>query len=82
MLETYEFALKNTQLKGPTYFAKTLRKFIEIVKEKSKSKTYFVLVILTDGFVHDMRETLELIVDLSALPASLIIAGIGNEDFS
>jgi hypothetical protein len=41
-----------------------------------------VLVILTDGYVNDMSQTLELIVDLSVLPASLIIAGIGKEDFS
>jgi hypothetical protein len=40
-----------------------------------------VFVILTDGCIHDMRETLELIIDISFLPASLIIAGIGNEDF-
>ena len=41
-----------------------------------------MLVILTDGYVNDMSQTLELIVDLSVLPASLIIAGIGKEDFS
>jgi len=41
-----------------------------------------VLVFLTDGYVNDMSQTLELIVDLSVLPASLIIAGIGKEDFS
>lgn len=41
-----------------------------------------MLVILTDGYVHDMHQTLELIVDLSVLPASVIIAGIGEEDFS
>ena len=39
-------------------------------------------MILTDGYVHDMRQTLELIVDMSVLPASLIIVGIGEEDFS
>lgn len=43
---------------------------------------YFVFVILTDGCIHDMRETLELIIDMSFLPASLIIVGIGNEDFT
>ena len=41
-----------------------------------------MLVFLTDGYVNDMSQTLELIVDLSVLPASLIIAGIGKEDFS
>jgi len=45
-------------------------------------KLYFVYVILTDGCIHDMQETRSLIVDMSFLPISLIIVGIGNEDFS
>lgn len=32
--------------------------------------------------MHDLCQTLEFIVDMSVLPASLIIVGIGEEDFS
>ena len=39
-------------------------------------------MILTDGCVHDMRETIQLIVEMSYLPVSLIIVGIGSEDFT
>ena len=36
---------------------------------------------MTDGEIHDMDETLENIVDAAELPLSIIIVGVGNEDF-
>ena len=39
-------------------------------------------MILTDGCIHDMSETKELIVELSYKPCSIVIIGIGEEDFS
>lgn len=43
--------------------------------------TYFVLLILTDGEIHDMGETKRLLVEASKLPCSVIIVGVGNEEF-
>jgi len=40
-----------------------------------------VLLILTDGVIHDMDDTISAIVDGSKLPLSIIIVGIGTEDF-
>ena len=42
---------------------------------------YHCLLILTDGDIHDMSETTSLIVELSKYPVSIIIIGVGNEDF-
>lgn len=42
---------------------------------------YHCLLILTDGDIHDMQETTDLIVELSRFPVSIIIVGVGNEDF-
>ena len=55
----------------------------EIKKEKQRNDydTYHILFILTDGVVHDMKETLDSIIDLSILPISIIIIGIGDSDF-
>jgi hypothetical protein len=39
------------------------------------------MLILTDGDIHDMKETIDMIVELSKYPVSLIIIGVGNEDF-
>lgn len=42
---------------------------------------YHVMLILTDGEIHDMQETKDLIIELSKLPVSIIIVGVGNERF-
>ena len=43
---------------------------------------YNILLIITDGEIMDMPETKKLIVQLSALPLSIIIIGVGNATFS
>ncbi len=43
---------------------------------------YHTLLILTDGMIHDMKETTDLIVECAKYPLSIIIVGIGNADFS
>jgi len=40
---------------------------------------YHVLLILTDGGIHDLRECIDLIVDVSFEPLSVIIIGIGGD---
>ena len=67
---------------GPTLFGPLLEQFLGYVKTKEKEKKYQILLILTDGTIHDMPTTKNLIVQLSGLPCSIIIVGIGNADFS
>ncbi|XP_075526013.1 copine-8-like isoform X3 [Dermacentor variabilis] len=45
-------------------------------------RSYFVLLIITDGVISDMPQTMEAIVQASSLPMSIIIVGVGNADFS
>jgi len=42
---------------------------------------YHVILIITDGQIHDMQQTKNAIVELSKLPVSIIIVGLGNENF-
>ena len=42
---------------------------------------YNVLLIITDGTIHDMARTKDLVCEASAMPASIIIVGVGNADF-
>jgi len=39
-----------------------------------------VLLILTDGAIHDMSAVKKLIVEASFLPTSIVIVGVGNSD--
>ncbi len=48
----------------------------------SPGDPYFVLLILTDGEIHDMEATKSSIVASSHLPLSIIIIGIGNAEFA
>ena len=83
-LGLYHKAVRKTTLAGPTYFAELLKRFLNLIQyEREKyDKTYSVLLILTDGCIHDMPETKQLIVELSYKPCSIVIIGIGEEDFS
>lgn len=42
---------------------------------------YNILLILTDGEIHDMLATKDIIVGASSLPMSIIIIGVGDEKF-
>ena len=43
---------------------------------------YFVLLIITDGVITDMPQTVQAIIYASSLPMSIIIIGVGQADFS
>ena len=42
---------------------------------------YNILLILTDGQIDDLQDTIDELVEASFLPISVIIVGIGNGDF-
>ena len=43
---------------------------------------YYVYLILTDGAIHDIDDTVDCVVESSYLPVSIIIIGVGDADFS
>jgi hypothetical protein len=43
---------------------------------------YFILLILTDGVINDMDDTIDRIVEATNLPLSIIIVGVGSADFA
>jgi len=82
IIKTYKATLPSIELSGPTYFAPLLREFENYCKQFNGSTVYQILLLLTDGQICDMPQTKAAIVDLSALPCSIIIVGVGNADFS
>lgn len=79
----YNQGLQNVELGGPTYFNDLIKNANEFTKRNNSVDpyNYTVMVILTDGAIHDMEETIELIIEGSSLPLSIIIVGVGNENF-
>ena len=57
--------------------------FLEHVKKHAETpKKYHILLIVTDGNIHDMSASKRTLVELSDYPCSIIIIGVGEEDFS
>ena len=83
VFELYNLALSQIELSGPTYFGPIISQIIEFTEHYKKSlpDTYTVLVIFTDGEIHDMQKTMNLIFKAAGLPLSVIIVGIGDQSF-
>lgn len=85
LFAVYNQILQKVEFHGPTFFEPLIKTAIDEANQKFKANNnyYGVLLILTDGFIHDMEETIDLLVDNSATcPLSIIIVGIGKEDFA
>ena len=67
---------------GPTNFAGVLRQCKRQVVDHGDSKTFHICLILTDGEIHDMPKTIELLSALSSSPCSVIIVGVGEDEFA
>lgn len=87
VLESYQKAIHGTKLAGPTYFAEFLGKVkSELIKNVSRegllaNRIYSVIIIITDGNCHDMEVTKSLMIDMSHMPFSAVVVGVGDSDF-
>jgi len=84
VLQAYRDAVNEIQFLGPTNFAPIIKKAREHAESCRSNKMYFVLLILTDGEINDMHEAITEIAYISDmnLPISIIIIGVGDEDFA
>ena len=87
IIEAYRTALQAVSLHGPTNFhdiidvachwAEGTASTIETTQLK-----YYLLLIITDGVINDMQAALNAVVRASRLPISIVIVGVGKEDFA
>ncbi|KAA8498216.1 Copine-8 [Porphyridium purpureum] len=83
MLQAYRAALQNVSLHGPTQFGEIISESIKQATSDSNAFRYTVLLILTDGAIHDMPAVKRLIASAcKTTPLSIVIAGVGSADFS
>ncbi|XP_037030400.1 copine-9-like [Bradysia coprophila] len=81
IMDHYRNCLKTVELYGPTNFAPVINSTSAIAEKYQDGKHYFVLLIITDGIISDMRQTKHAVVSASSLPVSIIIVGVGNSKF-
>ena len=80
IIKNYHNCFDKIYLSGPTHFAPIINKIIEEIKRLDDVYEYHVLMILTDGMIEDMEETIDALVEGSFYPLSVIIVGFGNKD--
>ena len=83
IIKTYHEIIEQDKLDftGPTNFSPLIKKVISRINQNNLFE-YHILMILTDGVIDDLQDTIDLLVEASYLPLSVIIIGIGNKDFS
>jgi hypothetical protein len=81
--ETYMKTLTSIKLYGPTYFNAIIDGMVSQVDRDlaQNLSIYHILLILTDGEIHDMEQVKQQIVMNSGKPISFIIVGVGQADF-
>jgi len=75
------------KLHGPTLFHEVVNIAANWARPyanppKKGDLTYTVMVIITDGVVNDLQAAIDAIVEAGKLPISIIIVGVGHNDFS
>lgn len=83
VLAAYYQSLNMVQLYGPTNFAPVINHVATFARAyQNDPSNYFVLLIITDGIITDLDATKRAVIEASSLPLSIIIIGVGVEDFS
>ena len=82
VIEAYHNAIKAITFFGPTYFEPIIRNTNKMIKDECYNLKYHILMILTDGIIDDIDNTIDALVEGSFLPLSVIIIGLGNANFN
>ena len=81
IMAAYQQSLNAVQLYGPTNFAPVINHVARIASTDVTGTNYYVLLIVTDGVITDMNNTISAIIAASYLPMSIIIVGVGDAEF-
>ena len=83
VVAAYAAKIASVELAGPTSFAPSIRKTMDLVRdaakrEKGKAPTFTIAVIIADGQVTAVRDTVRAIVDASRQPIAILCVGVGD----
>ena len=80
IISKYKETVNSVYFAGPTLFApviKEIKRKIEINYDNNFN--YNILLIISDGYIDDITETIDIIIEASKFPISFIIIGVGDE---
>ena len=71
---------KNNVFSGQTFFSPLIKEIKEkLERHKRNYHDYHILLIISDGKIDDIKETIDSIIEASFYPVSFIIIGIGDD---
>ena len=85
IINVYKKNIMKLKFSGPSNFSEIIRYIGDFAEWHITNKcfhNYFVLLIITDGQISDINDTMDEIVRCSDLPVSIIIVGVGNRNFA
>jgi len=83
VMEAYQGAFADIALSGPTL----LKPLVEFSMNKAKEdrtsgkNAYTILLVVCDGTLTDMGQSINALVEASREPLSVVLVGVGNADF-
>ena len=82
VIKTYRDIIEKDKITfaGPKEITPLIKTVISRMDKEDILK-YHILLILTDGVIDDLQQTIDILIEASLLPLSVIIVGIGNADF-
>jgi len=81
VLAAYRNSFAHLSLSGPTNFTPILQSVCHKAAQHRNGEKYIVLLMLTDGEISDLENTVQQLRTASDLPISIIIVGVGDADF-
>ncbi|EDO49902.1 predicted protein, partial [Nematostella vectensis] len=84
LIDTYTRSLTTIKLGGPTYLVPVIKRLADYAtRELSQdSQHYLVAMVIMDGVANDLDDTKEQIIQVSGLPLSIVVVGVGPADFT
>lgn len=77
----YRKNLPSIDFAGPTNFAPIIKHCTDEIDKENDMTKYHILLMLTDGGIDDINDTIATLVEGSFKPLSVIIVGIGSFNF-
>lgn len=79
IIKEYKNSVNRVDFSGGTYFAPVINSINSKIKSSKQNLNYNILMIISDGYVHDIDDIIDRIVESSKLPLSVIIIGVGAD---
>merc|ERR1719217_1236603 len=75
VLTRYERIVQSVNFSGPTNFAPIIRHATELVR---RAQEYHILLLIADGQVDEVNDTVAAIVEASEYALSIVMVGVGD----